>query len=132
MDTHRRRRGVCRSRQGILDRVKELAELFQMPPKSKDMRVLNYLGVYHLPAFAKFSFVYEFPRLQQEEKDLEPVSLADFIQDTKPADRNPTLNESLLCHRLSRLAFLVFILPDGPISRSAHPVSSTSASEVRI
>jgi serine/threonine protein kinase len=77
----------------VFDRVQELAKLFQMRPKPKDMRVLNCLGVYHLPALTKFGFVYEFPHLQQEEKDIEPVSLADLIRDTKDPERNPTLND---------------------------------------
>lgn len=77
----------------VFDRVKELAKLFQMQPKPKDMRVLDCLGVYHLPASTKFGFVYEFPRLQQEERDLEPVSLTDLIRDTKDPVRNPTLDD---------------------------------------
>lgn len=77
----------------VFDRVKELAKLFQMQPKPKDMRLLNCLGVFHLPASAKFGFVYEFPQLQHEQDDLEPMSLYDLILCTH--GQHPTLNDKL-------------------------------------
>ena len=77
----------------VFDRVKELAKLFLMQPKPKDMRLLDCLGVFHLSASATFGFVYEFPRLQQEEEDLEPMSLSDLIQRTRDIEQNPTLND---------------------------------------
>jgi serine/threonine protein kinase len=77
----------------IFERIKELAKLFQMQPKPKHMRLLNCLGVFHLPASTRFGFVYEFPPSEGEGGDQEPISLSDVIQHTKDPERNPTLND---------------------------------------
>ena len=74
----------------VLARVQELAQLFQMRPKPKNMRILQSLGAYHLPSQQKFGYVYEFPR---NRSDAEPVSLATIIRETKEPMRNPTLND---------------------------------------
>jgi hypothetical protein len=74
------------------DRIRELAELFQMSPKLKDLRLLNCLGVYHVPTLAKLGFVYEFPQFHPETTMCKPVSLADIIRQTKKPELNPSLN----------------------------------------
>jgi serine/threonine protein kinase len=86
----------------IFERIKELAKLFQMQPKPKSMRLLNCLGVFHLPASTKFGFVYEFPPSEGVESDQEPISLSDVIEHTKDPQRNPTLNDKFtLSHAIA-------------------------------
>jgi serine/threonine protein kinase len=74
----------------VLARVQELAQLFQMRLKPRDMRILQSLGAYHLPSQQRFGYVYEFPR---NRSDAEPVSLATIIRETKEPVKNPTLND---------------------------------------
>ncbi|KAI8934449.1 hypothetical protein NX059_009181 [Plenodomus lindquistii] len=79
--------------QEVLQRVMELAQLFGMKYKPKAMRLLNLLGVYHLPTLRRFGFVYDKP---DDHEDSEPVSLSTVIRETKDSEKHPTLNTKFL------------------------------------